>query len=263
MTNWLGLLIGAVLGWMIGGPVGAIIGAMLGQSVSIGVSRGGWSGHDALRAQEAFFTATFSVMGHIAKADGRISEDDIRAARAIMAQMNLSAEQQHAAIELFNRGKQPDFPLDAMLIRFRDECGGHPALLRMFLQIQLHAAFADGVLQPAEQVILNRICGVLGIPPIELRRYEEFIRAQQAFGWGEAPSQPRPDRLAAACQTLGVKSDAGNEEIKHAYRRLMKQYHPDRLVASGLPEEMLKLAQEKAKQINVAYETIKAARGMK
>lgn len=261
--GWWGMLIGAALGYTLGGPLGALLGAALGYSLTSGRVRAGWVGGHTERAQAVFFDTTFSVMGHIAKADGRISEDDIRAARAIMMQMNLSAEQQHAAIELFNRGKQPDFPLDAMLIRFRDECGGHPALLRMFLQIQLHAAFADGVLQPAERVILNRICGVLGIPPIELRRYEEFIRAQQAFGGGEAPSQPRPDRLAAACQTLGVKPDAGNEEIKHAYRRLMKQYHPDRLVASGLPEEMLKLAQEKAKQINVAYETIKAARGMK
>ncbi|MFI4920863.1 MAG: TerB family tellurite resistance protein, partial [Gammaproteobacteria bacterium] len=102
MTNWLGLVIGAVLGWFIGGPFGAFVGALLGQSVSVGVSRGGWSGYDSVRAQEAFFTATFAVMGHIAKADGVVSADEIQAARAVMAHMNLNFDQQRQAIELFN-----------------------------------------------------------------------------------------------------------------------------------------------------------------
>ncbi|MDE2196971.1 MAG: co-chaperone DjlA [Gammaproteobacteria bacterium] len=260
--GWWGAIIGGALGYALGGPLGALLGAALGHSLSSGRVRAGWS-HDAERVQAAFFTATFSVMGHIAKADGRVSEDEIRAARAVMAHMNLNAEQQRAAIGLFERGKQADFALDAVLTQLRDECRGRADLLRMFLQIQLHAALADGVLQPAERQIFGRICGVLGIPPVELRQYEEFISAQQAFRGGGDPAKSRMDKLAAAYRTLGVKPDAGDADIKQAYRRLMKQNHPDKLVARGLPEEMIRLAQEKVQQINVAYEALKSARGMR
>lgn len=267
MTNWLGLVIGAVLGWMVGGPVGAIIGALLGQSVSVGVSRGGWSGHDSMRAQEAFFTATFSVMGHIAKADGVVSPDEIQAARAVMAHMNLDPNQQRVAIELFNRGKQPDFNLDAALAQFRAACFGRHDLMRMFLQIQLHAALADGGLHPAERVLFQRICALLGISEFELRQYEQFIHAQRTYqgahGRAGVGTRAREDALAAAYQTLGVSPQASDGDIKTAYRRLMKDNHPDKLVARGLPEAMVKLAQEKVQQINVAYDTIKESRGIK
>ena len=266
MTNWLGLVIGAVLGWWLGGPFGAILGAFLGQSVSVGVSHGGWSGYDAARAQEAFFTGTFTVMGHIAKADGVVSPDEIHAARAVMAHMNLNFDQQRQAIELFNRGKQADFDLDAELYRFREACRGRHDMLRMFLQIQLHAALANGSLHPAERRAFERICAQFGISEFELRQYEQFIRAQQGVGgWraGEAHTARQDTIVASAYQALGVSPQATDAEVKTAYRRLMKENHPDKLVARGLPEAMLKLAQEKVQQINVAYETVKRSRGMK
>ncbi len=265
MTNWLGLVIGAVLGWMVGGPFGAFVGAILGQSVSVGVSRGGWSAYDSARAQEAFFTATFAVMGHIAKADGVVSADEIRAARAVMAHMNLNAEQQRQAVELFNRGKQPDFNLEAELTRFREACRGRHDMMRMFLQIQLHAALAEGTLHPAERRVFGLICLALGISEFEMRQYEQFIGAQQNYrgAGGSEPRTARHDPLGSAYQTLGVSPQASDADVKTAYRRLMKENHPDKLVARGLPEAMMKMAQEKVQQINVAYETIKRSRGMK
>jgi DnaJ like chaperone protein len=272
--NVVGALIGAVIGYWLGGPIGMILGAMLGQSVSIGVSRGGWSGFDAARSQDSFFTATFSVMGHMAKADGVVSEDEIRAANAVMAHMNLDPAQRLAAIQLFNRGKEPDFDLDAALRALRTACHGRRDLLGMFLQIQLHAALADGVIEPAERRLLERICDMLGIPEYELNQYEQFIRAQQRFGGAGARAgsgggagggfrDTRTDNLAAAYQALGVASTATDAEIKTAYRRLMKENHPDKLVARGLPENMIRMAQEKVQQINVAYDAVKAARGIK
>ncbi|HEY3858451.1 MAG TPA: co-chaperone DjlA [Gammaproteobacteria bacterium] len=267
--NLIGALIGAVIGYWLGGPIGMILGAMLGQSVSIGVSRGGWSGFDAARSQQAFFTATFSVMGHMAKADGVVSEDEIRAANAVMAHMNLDPAQRLAAIQLFNQGKESSFDLDEALRTLRTACHGRRDLLGMFLQIQLHAAMADGVIEPAERRVLGRICDLLGIPEYELNQYEQFIRAQQrgpgAGGrtGGGGFRDTRPDGLAAAYQTLGVASTATDAEIKTAYRRLMKENHPDKLVARGLPENMIRLAQEKVQQINVAYDAVKQARGIK
>jgi DnaJ like chaperone protein len=261
--NLVGALIGAVLGFMVGGPLGALVGAILGQSLSVGVSRGGWSSYDAAGAQRAFFTATFSVMGHIAKADGRVSENEIQTVRAFMAHMNLDTQQQHAAIELFNRGKEPDFNLDETLARFRAECRGRFDLLSMFVEFQLHVALADGPMHPAERQVFARMCAVLGFSEFQLRRLEAFILARRGFhGQGQA-APSRVDDLAAAYQTLGVAPSAKDAEVKTAYRRLMKENHPDKLVARGLPEAMLKLAEEKVQQINVAYEAIKESRGFK
>ena len=259
--GWWGAIIGAALGWALAGQWGALVGAILGLVFSSRSVRVHVVGGSPAHAQQVFFRTTFQVMGHIAKADGRVSESEIRAARAVMAQMNLSPEQQRAAMEYFNQGKQPEFPLDAAVTEFHQACGGYPGLVSMFLQIQMAAALADGVMHPAEQAVFNRICALLGIPPVVLRQYEEFARARAGLGGGEAPA--RADRLAAAYQTLGVPSSALDEEVKRAYRRLMKENHPDRLVAKGLPPEMVALAQEKAKQINLAYEAIKTARSMK
>jgi DnaJ like chaperone protein len=269
--NLIGALIGAVIGYILGGPIGMILGAFLGQSITVGVSRGGWSGHDSARAQQAFFTATFSVMGHVAKADGVVSENEIQAANAVMAHMNLDPAQRLAAIQLFNQGKEASFDLDAALRNLRTAAHGRRDLLGMFLQIQLHAAMADGVIEPAERRVLERICDLLGIPEYELNQYEQFITAQQRFRAGAQGGNTgrggfrdtRTDNLAAAYQTLGVAATASDAEIKTAYRRLMKENHPDKLVARGLPENMIKVAQEKVQQINVAYDAIKAARGIK
>ena len=261
--NLTGALIGAVIGFMLGGPLGAVVGAILGQSLTVGVSHSGWSGYDAAAAQQAFFTATFSVMGHVAKADGRVSENEIQTVRAFMAHMNLNAEQQHAAIELFNQGKQPDFDLDATLQRFRADCRGRFDLLSMFVEFQLHVALADGPMHPAERQTFSHICAVLGFSEFQLRRLEEFIQARRGFHRGQAAAPTQVDDLAAAYQTLGVSPQASDADVKTAYRRLMKENHPDKLVSRGLPEAMIKLAQEKVQQINVAYEAIKDSRGFK
>ncbi|MGH8279625.1 MAG: co-chaperone DjlA [Gammaproteobacteria bacterium] len=257
----------AVLGYVVAGPWGAAAGAVVGLLLGSRRLRLHVAHTSPAQAQAVFFRTAFQVMGHVAKADGRVSEGEIRAARTVMAQMNLSADQQRAAIEYFNQGKQADFNLDAALLEFRNACGAYPGLLSMFLQIQMAAALADGVMRPAEQAVFNRICTLLGIPPVVLRQYENFAhfrsgyRADYSSGASEPP--PSTDRLAEAYQTLGVPVTASNDEVKQAYRRLMKENHPDRLVAKGLPPEMLAIAQEKAKQINLAYEAVKTARGMR
>ncbi|MGE5625154.1 MAG: co-chaperone DjlA [Bacillota bacterium] len=261
--NLTGAVIGAIIGFVVGGPIGALVGAVLGQSLSVGVSSSGWSGYDAAAAQQAFFTATFSVMGHIAKADGRVSENEIQTVRAFMAHMNLDAQQQQAAIALFNQGKEPGFDLDGALKRFRTDCRGRFDLLSMFVEFQLHVALADGPMHPAERQTFGHICAVLGFSEFQLRRLEEFILARRSFHEQGPTAAARVDSLAAAYQTLGVSPQASDADVKTAYRRLMKENHPDKLVARGLPEQMIKLAQEKVQQINVAYEAIKNSRGMK
>jgi len=270
---WWGKLLGGAFGYMLGGPLGALLGVALGHRLDKGVDgfedfpQGEWAPGEQERVQAAFFTAVFSVMGHLAKADGRVAPDEIRLAEEVMRRMQLTPEMREAAKALFREGKSADFDIDAVLDQLRRECGRRRNLLRMFLEIQLQAAFADGTLHDAEARILRHVAARLGFSPHELARMEAMIRAARHFagaGAGgtrqETPPPPR-DRLREAYDVLGVSPEASDAEVKKAYRRLMNQHHPDKLVARGLPEEMVKMATEKTQEIKAAYETIRKARG--
>ncbi len=266
--SWWGKLAGGVFGFMLGGPLGALLGGVLGHNFDKGLA--GLEANDVTgsqadqeRIQTAFFTATFSVMGHVAKADGRVSPEEISQAQAIMAQMDLTPDMRRAAIELFNQGKRRDFPLDEVLDQFRRECRRRTTLIQMFLEIQIQAAWADGRLDRAEEQLLLRICHRLGIPEFLFRQLERMIRAQQGGQYRDDNRQPGGrSSLDEAYAMLGVSADASDAEIKKAYRRLMSQHHPDKLVAKGLPEEMMKVATRKTREIRQAYEAIKQARGL-
>ena len=254
---WWGKIIGGAFGFMLGGPLGALLGSVLGHNFDRGLKLsdefGGMSYGEQERVQAAFFTATFSVMGHIAKADGRVTHAEIANAESTMARMQLDAEQRKAAIKLFDQGKADDFPFDDVLLQFRKECHRRMNLIRMFLEIQIGAAFADQKLHPAEQDILYQIADALGFPRKALDHLFHLA--------GGAPT-PTTKKAAIneAYEVLGVSKKASDDEVKKAYRRLMNQHHPDKLVSKGLPEEMIKLANEKTQQIKEAYELVKQSR---
>ncbi len=268
--NWWGKLLGGVVGLTLGGPLGALLGVAIGHAMVDRKPR--LTGPETLdpgareRVQAAFFTATFSVMGHLAKADGRVSEREIAMARAVMARMQLNPEQKQAAIALFRQGKAPDFDLEAVLTQFHWECRDRPELLRMFIEIQLNAAYADGTMHDQERELLLRICDRLGVARFQFQILDALFQAQQRFaGTGSGGAGPRPAQepsLEDAYRVLGVESSASDAEVTRAYRRLLSQHHPDKLVAQGLPEEMMKLATEKTREIKSAYEQVKAARGL-
>ena len=267
--GWWGKLIGGAFGFMFGGPLGAVLGAALGHNFDKGLKgaskRDPGETEQRERIQTAFFTATFSTMGCLAKADGRVSQDEISLAETLMAQMDLPPDLRRTAIRLFREGKAADFPLDAVLDQFRHECRRRQNLLQMFLEIQLQAAYADGLLDPAEEALLLRISRRLGFPDAVFRRLERMIRAESTFagaqGQRQTPRQPEKIGLDTAYAVLNLKPSASNEDVKRAYRRLRSQHHPDKLVAKGLPEEMMKLAAQKSHEIRQAYERIREDRG--
>lgn len=257
---WWGKLLGGAVGLMLGGPLGALLGGALGHQFDRGAqaSRGaGRRPDDHERVQTAFFTATFSVRGYVAKADGRVSESEIAMAEQVIRQMQLSPDQRRAAIELFNEGKNAGFPLEEIVDQFRTVCHRRRNLLQMFLEIQIQAALADGRLDATENQVLMRIADRLGFPP---QLFSHLLGLIQGGTHRRAtPATPRTD-IRDAYAILGVETSASDAEIKKAYRRLMNQHHPDKLVARGLPEEMAKLATEKTQKIREAYERIRQAR---
>ncbi|MBM4207194.1 MAG: co-chaperone DjlA [Gammaproteobacteria bacterium] len=283
--SWFGKFVGGAFGFMLGGPLGAILGASLGHQFDIGMIsfqcpellRPG----DQHRVQMAFFTATFSVMGHIAKSDGRVSPEEISFANRIMDQLYISGDMRNTAINLFQQGKSTDFPLDDVLDQFYKECHRRIDLIRMFLEIQIQEALADGSLDNKEEHVLLHICNRLRISQFEYERLKVRVMAQQRFNqYHQQQYQQRSDnryqyqrqrqqhqserpsrsKLQDAYEVLGLTPSASDEDVKKAYRRLMSQNHPDKLVAKGLPEEMMKLAKEKTQKITKAYETIQQAR---
>lgn len=259
--GWWGKIVGGAFGFMLGGPLGAMLGAALGHNLDRGLERLQLSGPSGVeQVRTAFFTATFSVMGRVAKADGRVSEDEIAFARAVMDSMALGGDQRQVAIRLFTEGKQAEFPLDDALDQFRKECRRASTLIRVFLEIQLQAAYADGRLSPGERELLVYIFERLGFSEAEFEHLDAMVRRAASFTGEAAAGTPPRDRLREAYEVLGVAEDASDDEVKKAYRRLMNQHHPDKLVAKGLPEEMMQLAKEKTQEIKAAYETIREAR---
>lgn len=265
--SWWGKLVGGAFGYMLGGPLGAVLGAALGHHFDKGLeglpgASADWEPGDQERVQTAFFTATFSVMGRLAKADGRVSPDEIRLAETVMSQMSLSAEMRQAAIRLFNEGKAADFPLDEVIEQFRQECRRRQTLIQMFMEIQLQAAYADGEMDKREEALLLYVCRKLHISEFTFRLLAQRARAEthhaRAGRRGAAPS--RGLSLEDAYAILNVSASASDHEVKRAYRRLIGQHHPDKLVSKGLPEEMMKLAAQKTDEIKKAYERVKQAR---
>jgi len=257
--SWWTSVLGGALGYMIGGPLGAMLGVAFAGNFSKGKShfRGSAKDYrpgDQQRVQAAFFSSVFSVMGYIAKVDGKVSKSEILLAQQVMQQMQLSEDMQKAAKDLFNQGKLKSFNLDEVLDQFRTECHRRTHLVRMFLEIQIQATYADGILDDKEHDALKYIAQKLHFPIHELKSL-----IQQFSATSNNTNQPT---VEDAYVILDADKSLTDKELKRAYRRLLAQHHPDKLVAKGLPEEMIKLANEKTQKIISAYELIKKYRGM-
>ncbi|MDD1605968.1 MAG: co-chaperone DjlA [Methylococcaceae bacterium] len=254
--SFLKSVVGGVFGFVVGGPLGAIVGASL--AYQLGNSESEADTSESSQTQMAFFVATFSVMGCMAKINGRVCPAAISFAKQIMNELQLNAELRTTAIDLFRQGKQVDFPLDHVLAEFYKECRQSPALIQRFVEIQLQTAIVDGTLTSTEDELLWRICHQLKISRFHYQRTKMRLFTQQYFYQSKihSPTVRPASRLAEAYQVLGVSPDASQTEIKKAYRRLMSQHHPDKLVAKGLSDDRMRLAKEKTQQISKAYETI-------
>ncbi len=282
-THWWGKLIGAFLGYLVGGSAGALVGILIGNFFDRALvdyyNRPHWYYYSEKRefVQKVFFEATFSIMGHIAKADGRVSEDEIAMAKTLMEEMRLSRKQKTMAQQLFNEGKAIRFDLTSMLNSLEDACRENSELLKLFMDIQYRAAQAGGLSEQKIQA-LDVVFKRLGFAPLrdQFRFYEDFGFQKTQYSsqssnqrsythnrnQGYQTGYQRPqDTLAHAYAILELNRDANKQEVKRAYRRLMSRNHPDKLIAQGLPEEMIKIANDKTQKITKAYEQICVSKG--
>jgi DnaJ like chaperone protein len=270
--NWIGKIVGAVLGYLLTRrPAGVLLGLILGHLYDqYAAGRGAGARADSATVRVVFFRTAFGVMGHVAKADGRVSEQDIAAARRIFRQFNLGEADTRAAMKFYTHGKGAGYELDGALRELADACRGREEVLRMFLEIQMRAALLGDGLQGATRTTLLRVANALGIGALEFAHLEILARLQaQAAGFppggagGRRAEAPGSGSLADAYEVLEVPGTASDAEVKRAWRRLMSRNHPDKLVARGLPESMLEVAKQKTQAIQAAYERVREARGMR
>jgi DnaJ like chaperone protein len=258
--NWFGKAVGAALGFAVGGPPGLVLGALLGHQFDQGAQTGFSRRRGSAQTQKLFFEVTFEVMGHLAKIDGRVTEEEIRIARRIMHRMRLDPEQVQVAIERFSAGKKSGYPLDSRLHALEGRIGRRKDLVRAFIEIQLQAAIGGGEIAQAKRLGLWDIARTFDVGRAELAQFESLVRAQMNQTSARSGSQ---GDLALAYRALGVAANASDGEVKTAYRRLMNRHHPDKLVSKGLPQSMVAIAEQKTHEIRTAYERIKVQRGFK
>lgn len=259
------IIVGALAGGAMFGLPGALLGGVLGfwgaQLLAMALLKGALG---TIRSQ--FLDSTFAVMGALCKADGQVTQDEIQVAEQLFTKLRLGEDQKAQARASFNRGKQPDFDLDAEVARFAKVARGQRALHQMFLQVQVAAIAADGKLDSSERDMLMQVARGLGLSEAEMRQLEAMLAggagSTSGDGMGSTEGVTQQEQLEQAYAVLGLDSSASDAEVKKAYRRQMSQNHPDKLASKGLPESMREMAEEKTREIGAAYERISEARGL-
>lgn len=253
------MIIGGLIGYQFGKFPGFLIGAIAGVLVTNYL-------RNRLKArltdlQSSFIEPMFAVMGALCKADGVVTRDEIQVAESYFSRFHLSSRQREMAKAAFNRGKSPDFDLDGELARFLKVSGGQAILLQLFLQLQVSAVAADGVVHPAEHEMLVRVARGLGLPDSQVDQLEAMLRGAYSGGQaGAGGAASTAQQLDDAYKVLGVSPSVSDADLKRAYRKLMSENHPDKLAGRGVPESMRELAEERTREITHAYDIVTAAR---
>ncbi len=234
MSIW-GKIAGAGLGLAVGGPLGALVGAVAGHLV---IDR-------ALADKEVVFTvALIALSAKMAKADGQVSDAEIRAFEEVMK----VPDAEKANVDRVYRIAQQDVAgfqayAEQVASIFRD----NPAMLEDVIDALFHIAKADKYVHPAELEYLRTVADIFGFSEVEFAR----IRASHL---GSDKADPY--------LILGITPDISSDDLRKAYHRLVRENHPDTLIARGVPKELVSIANEKLATINVAYEKIMTHRGL-
>ena len=261
---------GKVIGTLVGAatlkPALALLGLVLGHQFDRGYeSRQREFSEAGARAgsmPEGFNVALFQCMGHLAKSDGRVTEDEIRAARSVMHRLNLGPGAVRRAIADFEQGKQPTFQLEQTVRKARRDVLRRADYRLLFVRLLLEVGLAKSKMRAEERGMIWQICSLLDIGRVELAQLEAMLRAQKGFRHSPAGNVDR-DRVSRAYRTLGIAPDASNADVKTAYRRLMNQNHPDKLVGNDPDPAALAAAEKRTRAVREAYELLKTRRSIR
>ncbi len=253
-----GKIMGGVLGFALGGPLGALLGAAAGHGlIDRNRNRAVEGGNGALEADAGvvFALGVIALSAKVAKADGTVTRDEIRTFQRIFP---FDPGERDRISELYNEARRSADGYEAYAEQVRGALAGKPELLAEVVDALYAIAAADGELHPAEDGMIARIGAIFGLSEYEMAS----LRARHApgSGAGEGAAGDGGRGAADAYAVLGVEPGATDDELRTAHRKLVRTYHPDRLVSKGLPEEFMTLANDRLAAINAAYETVRKER---
>ena len=242
MSVW-GKVLGGAAGFALGGPLGALIGAVAGHAVDrISAGEPDASADDATK-NIAFTIAVIVLGAKMAKADGQVTPDEVSAFKQVF---RVPPEEMKNVGRLFNRARNDAAGFEPYARQIGRMFKDHPAVLVELLDGLFHIARADGTVTDDELTYLEQVAQIFGLGAAEWDR----VRASNM-----GPDKSDPYVI------LGISRDDSDDDIKSAYRKLVRENHPDRLVAQGMPQEFVDLANERLATINAAYERLRKQRG--
>ena len=240
MGIW-GKILGGAAGFALGGPLGALVGTAAGHAFD----RMRTEAEPELAKQTAFAIAVVVLGAKMAKADGRVTMDEIEAFKEVF---HIPPEEAKNVGRLFNQARKDARGFEPYAKQVARLFHDNPAVLEELLAGLFHIARADGIAHPDEITYLSEVSAIFGLDETTFERI-------QASHTGTARTDPYA--------ILGIPRDAGDDELRAAYRRLIREHHPDRLMAQGMPQDFIDIANEQMAAINVAYDEICAQRGLK
>jgi DnaJ like chaperone protein len=240
MSVW-GKILGGAAGFAMGGPIGALLGGLAGHAID--KIRSGAEGGDATK-QVAFTIGVVVLGAKMAKADGVVSPEEIVAFRQVF---RVPPEEMKNVGRVFDRARQDAEGFEPYARQIAGLFQDNPAVLEDLLDGLFHIAKADNVFHPAEKEYLRRVAEIFGFGEADFARISESHVGADA---------------ADPHTVLGVAHDVSDAELKSAYRRLVREHHPDTLIAQGMPQEFIDVANEKLAAINNAYERVTKQRGL-
>jgi len=254
--GWFSAIVGGGLGAMIAGPFGAIIGAALGAGVGSGrkaisvTGPGGFS--ETNRKQMIFFTAAFSMVGKLSKADGRVCKDEIAAIERISREtLGLDTPTRQFAVNVFTQAKDSPEPFGSFARQFGEVFGRDAQMCSFMLSFLFEVAMADGVLHQEEERMLREAKSAFHLgEDIYQALHARYVGHRHSGSFG----------LEKQYEILGVTAEADDAAVKKAYRQKCAEFHPDKIAGKGLPPEFIKFANDRLAEINAAYAAVKKAR---
>ena len=239
MSIW-GTILGGAVGMALGGPIGALLGGAAAHFAGK-ASREAMDG----TAQQAIFAAGFiALCAKMAKADGIVTRDEIN---VFKKSFHVPQREAKKVAWFFDMAKKEVAGYEAYAGQLYRQFHNQPAVLEQVIDLLFHIAIADGVMHPAEKEYLQEVARIFQISDGDFARIRESHMG---------PDQSDPYTV------LGINHDATDKEVKSAYRKLIKEHHPDLLMAQGVPEELIDVANDKLAAINTAYDIITKARGL-
>ena len=250
MSIW-GKIIGGMSGFALGGPLGAILGLAAGHAIDKAKSsRLNENEEDVGSDQIAFTTAVIVLCAKMAKADGQVTSDEIASFKKIF---HIPTEEQENVGKLFNEARNESIGFEPYASQIAALFEYKPSVLEEILGVLFVIAKADGAIHPNEKNFVRDVAEIFKFDQREYERIEAIYLSNSIEG--EQQSDPY--------SILGLSQSATNSEIKKAYRKLIRDYHPDKLISHGVPKEFVELANEKMTKINLAYDQIEKQRGLK